>query len=47
MASVLKGTWPAAWLTGAKSWPPEIDLAEWKGNGKVRYLLSRSSAVSV
>lgn len=25
------GTWPAFWLTAVDSWPPEIDLAEWKG----------------
>ncbi|WMI65702.1 family 16 glycosylhydrolase [Aestuariibaculum sp. YM273] len=26
------GTWPAFWITGAKSWPPEIDMLEFKGN---------------
>lgn len=31
------GTWPAFWLTGANSWPPEIDLAEWKGDGKISF----------
>jgi beta-glucanase (GH16 family) len=27
-----KGTWPAIWLTGVDSWPPEIDLAEMMGS---------------
>ena len=26
------GTWPAFWLTGAWSWPPESDIMEFKGN---------------
>lgn len=30
-APVARGTWLAFWLTGADSWPPEIDLAVWKG----------------
>ncbi|KFY16585.1 hypothetical protein V491_05290 [Pseudogymnoascus sp. VKM F-3775] len=37
LASTTKGTWPAFWLTGADSWPPEIDLAEWKGSGKISF----------
>ena len=37
LASTTKGTWPAFWLTGANSWPPEIDLAEWKGSGKISF----------
>ena len=37
LAPTAKGTWPAFWLTGANSWPPEIDLAEWKGDGKVSF----------
>ena len=37
LASTAKGTWPAFWLTGANSWPPEIDLAEWKGSGKISF----------
>ncbi|KAJ9298586.1 CAZyme family GH16 [Paecilomyces variotii] len=32
-----KGTWPAFWVTGATSWPPEIDIAEWKGNGDISF----------
>jgi hypothetical protein len=27
-----KGTWPAFWLNGAWTWPPEADIAEFKGN---------------
>jgi hypothetical protein len=26
------GTWPALWLTGANSWPPESDIMEFKGS---------------
>lgn len=26
------GSWPAFWITGANSWPPEIDMMEFKGN---------------
>jgi beta-glucanase (GH16 family) len=36
-ASTDKGTWPAFWLTAVKGWPPEIDMAEWKGNGKISF----------
>lgn len=37
IAPVAQGTWPAFWLTGANSWPPEIDLAEWKGSGDISF----------
>jgi len=37
LATTTKGTWPAFWLSGSNSWPPEIDLAEWKGTGKVSF----------
>lgn len=26
------GTWPAFWITGANSWPPESDILEFKGS---------------
>ena len=35
MATTIKGTWPAFWLTAVASWPPEIDIAEWKGDGNI------------
>lgn len=35
LAPTITGTWPAFWLTGEQSWPPEIDLAEWKGSDNV------------
>ena len=31
-APTFPGTWPAFWLTGAETWPPEIDILEFKGN---------------
>ena len=36
-APTARGTWPAFWLTGVDSWPPEIDMAEWKGSGKISF----------
>ncbi|THC93321.1 hypothetical protein EYZ11_007210 [Aspergillus tanneri] len=29
-------TWPAFWLNGADTWPPEIDLAEWKASSEIQ-----------
>lgn len=29
------GTWPAFWITGASSWPPESDIMEFKGTDTV------------
>ncbi len=28
------GTWPAFWLTGVNSWPPESDIVEFKGDSR-------------
>ena len=28
----VKGTWPAFWITGVNSWPPESDIMEFKGS---------------
>ncbi|GAB3652234.1 glycoside hydrolase family 16 protein [Glycomyces tarimensis] len=28
------GTWPAFWITGANSWPPESDILEFKGGNR-------------
>ena len=36
-ATTTKGTWPAFWLTAVNGWPPEIDLAEWKGSGLISF----------
>lgn len=36
-ATTTKGTWPAFWLTAVDGWPPEIDMAEWKGTGRVSF----------
>lgn len=27
-----QGTWPAFWITGARNWPPEVDIMEFKGD---------------
>jgi len=32
IAPTASGTWPAFWLNGAWTWPPEIDILEFKGN---------------
>ncbi|KAL1852504.1 hypothetical protein VTK73DRAFT_9178 [Phialemonium thermophilum] len=46
-APVARGTWPASWLTWAGGWPPEVDLAEWKGSGKISFnTFNTSSAVA-
>ncbi|OJJ03868.1 hypothetical protein ASPVEDRAFT_135709 [Aspergillus versicolor CBS 583.65] len=37
IAPVATGTWPAFWLNAASGWPPEIDVAEWKGSGKISF----------
>ncbi|KAK2055806.1 family 16 glycoside hydrolase [Colletotrichum caudatum] len=45
-ATTTKGTWPAFWLSGVQTWPPEIDMAEWKGSGKISFnTFNTSSAV--
>lgn len=31
-APSVAGSWPAFWLTGVNSWPPESDILEFKGN---------------
>ncbi|KAI0482068.1 concanavalin A-like lectin/glucanase domain-containing protein [Xylariaceae sp. FL0804] len=37
MATTTYGTWPAFWLTAVSGWPPEIDMAEWKGDGDISF----------
>ncbi|KAJ5357666.1 glycoside hydrolase family 16 protein [Penicillium brevicompactum] len=44
IATVDKGTWPAFWLNGVNSWPPEIDIAEWKGSGDISFNTFNSSS---
>lgn len=34
-APVVAGSWPAFWITGVDSWPPESDIMEFKGNATV------------
>jgi beta-glucanase (GH16 family) len=48
LATTTKGTWPAFWLTAVNGWPPEIDMAEWKGSGKISFnTFNTSSQVAV
>ncbi|KAL1864180.1 hypothetical protein VTK73DRAFT_6091 [Phialemonium thermophilum] len=39
------GTWPAFWITSAVGWPPEIDIAEWKGTGDISFNTFNTSTV--
>ncbi|KAF3769917.1 family 16 glycoside hydrolase [Cryphonectria parasitica EP155] len=45
VAPVAEGCWPAWWLDGVNSWPPEIDLAEWKGDGDISFNTFNTSTV--
>jgi len=45
LATTTVGTWPAFWLTAVNGWPPEIDLAEWKGSGKISFNTFNTSSV--
>lgn len=38
------GTWPAFWLTGADSWPPESDILEFKGDNRTWFNTFRTSS---
>ncbi|KAF2670169.1 glycoside hydrolase family 16 protein [Microthyrium microscopicum] len=44
-APVARGTWPAFWLTADSGWPPEVDLAEWKGSGKISFNTFNTSKI--
>ncbi|RYO95118.1 hypothetical protein DL766_005354 [Monosporascus sp. MC13-8B] len=44
-ATTTRGTWPAFWLTAVNGWPPEIDMAEWKGSGKISFNTFNTSSV--
>ncbi|MFD5830145.1 family 16 glycosylhydrolase [Lentzea sp. NPDC060358] len=39
-----RGTWPAFWLTGVNSWPPESDVLEFKGDNRNWFNTFRSSS---
>jgi galactan endo-beta-1,3-galactanase len=43
-APTVKGSWPAFWLTGVNSWPPESDILEFKGNSTNWYNTFRTSS---
>ncbi|KAF2094795.1 hypothetical protein NA57DRAFT_79966 [Rhizodiscina lignyota] len=45
IAPTIKGTWPAFWLTAVSGWPPEIDIAEWKGDGLISFNTFNTSTV--
>ncbi|KAJ6111144.1 hypothetical protein N7486_003379 [Penicillium sp. IBT 16267x] len=45
LAPVVTGTWPAFWLDGVNSWPPEVDIAEWKGTGDISFNTFNTSSV--
>jgi len=44
-ATTTKGTWPAFWLTAVNGWPPEVDMAEWKGDGEISFNTFNTSSV--
>lgn len=44
-APVAKGTWPAFWLTAVNGWPPEVDMAEFKGTGKISFNTFNTSSI--
>ncbi|MGW5265345.1 hypothetical protein ACWEQG_30605 [Microbispora sp. NPDC004025] len=39
-----RGTWPAFWLTGVNSWPPESDILEFKGDSRNWFNTFRTSS---
>ena len=39
-----RGTWPAFWLTGVQSWPPESDILEFKGDSRNWFNTFRTSS---
>ncbi|OHF01827.1 glycoside hydrolase family 16 [Colletotrichum orchidophilum] len=44
-APTRKGTWPALWTTAVHGWPPEVDMAEWKGTGKISFNTFNTSSI--
>lgn len=43
-APTSKGTWPAFWLSGAWTWPPELDILELKGSATNWFNTFRSAS---
>lgn len=43
-APYASGTWPAFWLNGAWTWPPEIDILEFKGSSTNWFNTFRTSS---
>ena len=43
-APAVRGSWPAFWLTGAWSWPPESDVLEFKGDNRNWFNTFRTSS---
>lgn len=43
-APATRGAWPAFWLTGVNTWPPESDILEFKGDGRNWFNTFRSSS---
>lgn len=39
-----RGTWPAFWLTGANTWPPESDVLEFKGDARTWFNTYRNAS---
>ncbi|KAI9742101.1 MAG: hypothetical protein M1834_000491 [Cirrosporium novae-zelandiae] len=44
-APTAQGTWPAFWLTAVVGWPPEVDIAEWKGTGDISFNTFNTSSI--
>ncbi|KAK1226859.1 Galactan endo-beta-1,3-galactanase [Marasmius sp. AFHP31] len=44
-APTARGTWPAFWLTAVNSWPPEVDIGEWKGTNQNWFNTFNTSSV--
>jgi len=43
-APATRGAWPAFWLTGANTWPPESDILEYKGDARNWFNTFRGSS---
>ncbi|CAG8616508.1 8942_t:CDS:2 [Cetraspora pellucida] len=47
IAPMIPGAWPAFWLTSATSWPPEVDMLEFKGdkNNNFNIFINKTKSV--